>query len=649
MANGSKNGASTNGHRYTFDSFEIDPANRILLCEGEAVRLTGKAFDILHFLVENPGRLLEKNEFLERLWPHEFVEEGNLTRNISTLRKVLDDTGREHKYIATVAGHGYKFVAEVHEMDDPITRSAGSVIESFTPTEKVKTSPAKTEHLTRVLFWSLAAAVVLFAVVAWFGRDRFFARTPKVTSLAVLPLRSLDSADNYLGIGIADAVIRSLSQGGQLTVRPTSAVLRYVGQNTDTLAAAREMNTDAVLEGTVQRSGKLLRVSVNLLRTGDGASLWTDSFDMPAADIFAIQDRVAQHVASRLQLHLDPASRFSADKRYPANPTAYEFYIRGIASLDERGYQEEGMPQMQNTIGFFSRSIESDHNFAPAHAQLAFAYVWTALFIEPSKGNWADLARAEISEAEKLDPNVAETHVARALLLGSAYEGYKNEDAIRELRSAQQLDPNVGHDALSAMYGHIGLDDLAEAELRRGFEFDPSSQALTDLTLILPYLRSDADAWFSARQKLQTGALYAPPWYYLRKGKLDVAEKAIAERLPKVPDSYDLLMQQALFFALKGNYVDAQARVPQIISTIKLNDQSRHHSTYDAACVYALSGNSTEAVKWLNETAASGFPNYPLFARDPFLDRIRQSTEFIDFISRQKSQWEHNKNEFNGQ
>ena len=136
------------------------------------------------------------------------------------------------------------------------------------------------------------------------------------------------------------------------------------------------------------------------------------------------------------------------------------------------------------------------------------------------------------------------------------------------------------------------------------------------------------------------------PWYFLRKGQLDDARKSIDEGLQRAPDNYNLLMQQALLFALKGDFREAEARVPGILARIQLNDQSRHHSTYDAACIYALGGKSEEAVKWLKETAATGFPNYPLFERDPFLDRIRQAPEFIQFMADSKTRWEASKKEF---
>ena len=546
---------------------------------------------------------------------------------------------------AKFADNATTFSVDVTKSTQPARATKPSVSSAEYIANQVKAHKRGAVTIGALVLLTIAAGI---AVYEWRVKHTSVAATaaPQVKSLAVLPLKSLESGENYLGVGIADAVIRKISQTGQLTVRPTSAVLKYVKDDADSLTAAHQLNADAVLEGTWQRSGDRLRVTVNLLRTSDGASLYVDNFDLTTADVFAIQDKVAQQVAVRLQISFDTAQR-TRNERYPTDPRAYEAYIRGVTSLDERGY-EGSMPQMQTTINFLTRSIEIDPKYALSHAELGFAYAWTAVAIEPGNSRWADLAKEQIKLAQELDPNLAETHFAHAYLLWTGYEGYQNEAAIRELLLAKQLDPNSSSPALPAILGHVGLDDLASRELQRALDIDPTSQSLRDLKLILPYLRADPDAWFVERQQIPSGFARVDPWYYLRKGLLADAQKAIEERLPKAPQNYDLLMQQALLLALRGDARAAESRVPEIFSKIQPNDQSRHHSTYDSACIYALLGNSSEAVKWLKETAATGFPNYPLFARDHFLDRIRQSPEFVQFMAEQKAQWETFRQEFGG-
>jgi DNA-binding winged helix-turn-helix (wHTH) protein/TolB-like protein len=643
--NGSKNGIPASGYRYAFGQFVVDSSNRTCVCNGETVPISGKAYDILLAFLQNPGRLLTKDELLERVWSDEFVEEGNLARNVSTLRKLLGDTDKQHRYITTVPGHGYRFVAEVSPVtDEPAKATSVDVpVHQESEHETVRPTP-EIEPRSRKILWASAALIVLFTI-AWFSKDRLFTSSPTVKSLAILPLRGIDPNDNYLGIGIADAVIRRLSASGQVTVRPTSAVLHYQNQDPDSLAAARELNTDAILEGNVQRSGDRLRVSVNLLKTADGSSIWNDNFDLPANDIFRVQDEVAREVADRLKVRLG-RSGSAQPARNPANPLAYDWYIKGVFSLDQRGFDRGDLGHMYDTVDYFKHSIEADPNYALAHGQLAFSYAWLAMFVDPDEPKWVDLSRQEIARADELDPNLAEPHVAEGLLYWSGFGGHNVESAIKELRLAVQLDPNYSGADLTALYAHAGLEKQADDEFRRAASVDPTSLALRRVKGILPYLRGDVDAWAAVNPDVPMEERILSRWYYMHKGSLDLAEKVLDKQAAESPDDRDLSTLRQLLSALKGDFKAVENDLPGIMSKIQPNSENYHHRAFDVACTYALGGNNVEAVKWLRATANTGYPNYPLFAREPFLDRIRQTPEFIQFLAEQKAQWEHFEQEF---
>ena len=494
------------------------------------------------------------------------------------------------------------------------------------------------------------AAVLLALMSGAFGYWQLWRQTSvappppqtEIKSLAVLPLKSLDSGDNYLGLGIADAVIRRISQTGELTVRPTSAVRRYLTEETDALAAARELNVDAVFEGTVQRADDRLRVSVNLLRAGDGKSLWSDSFDMRSADIFTIQDTVAQQVAARLRLHLNPTQQMRLAKRHTSNAVAYEYYLKGMYSLDQRGWSIEGKPQMEATIELFKQAINADPQYALAHAQLAFAYVWMAIFIELDPV-WVEYARQEIRQAEALDSQMAETHVARHLILWSAYEGYQNEAAIRELLLAQQLNPSIGNLELGVIYWHNGLEDQADRALQRALEIDPTSEKVKAEIYNSTMLSGRADEALAALQRFFNSGPDLK--YYLEKNRLNDAQPLLEQELAKYPKDPGARLSKALFLALKEDFQAAEAEIPWILENIR-KDRGYHHNAYGFARIYALAGKSQEAVKWLRETAGTGKPCYPLFERDPYLNRIRQAPEFIQFMTEMKAQNERYRREF---
>ncbi len=493
-------------------------------------------------------------------------------------------------------------------------------------------------------FGFAALSILILAAMSfglWFFSNRN-SHANQIKSLAVLPLKSLDADENYLGLGIADAVIRRVSQTGEMTVRPTSAVRRYLNEETDALTAARQLNADAALEGSVQRSGDRLRVSVNLLRTSDGESLWADKFDMPMTDIFMIQDTVAQQVASRLRLQLNPAQQARLAKRATLNPIAYEFYLKGVYTFDQR--VSFGKSQMDATIGFFKQAIEADPNFALAHAQLAYAYATKAVFMEPTEPVWAERAKEEINRAEALDPQLAETHLARFQLLYSIYEGFQGEAAVRELLSAQQLNPNVGHAELTWLYLHLGLEDLAARELQRAFEIDPTSEFVKENTRLMYEVGGKFDEYAAHRELYRND--YMEAWYFMGTGRLDEAQKAIEEWSVKKPNDNDLPPKKALLFALKGDFRAAEAAIPSILGKHPVKDPPYHHAAYDIARIYALEGKSVEAVKWLREANATGFQCYPLFARDAYLNRVRQAPEFIQFMAEMKAQHERYRREF---
>jgi TolB-like protein len=470
---------------------------------------------------------------------------------------------------------------------------------------------------------------------------------PEIKSLAVLPLKPLDASDNYLGLGLADAIIRRMSQTGQLTVRPTSAIRKYLNDDTDALTAAKQLDTDAVLEGSVQRADDRLRVSVNLLRTKDGSSLWNDSFDLKMTDIFAIQDTVSQQVASRLNLRLDPSQQASLTKQYTTNPIAYEYYQKAMYLYDERG--DENPQKYSQMIDWFEKAIDQDPNYALAHAQLANVYAQMATFIEPNEPKWAPLVQTESDTAQSVDPNIAEIHLARSLLLWSSYGGFQTKASMREMLAAQQLNPNIGHAELAATAAHVGLTDLADRELKRASEIDPTSEFVKNQIMNRYWLLGDYDQWLTKNRELY-GDDAAPQedtsWYLIGKRKLDDAQKQMDQAADKAPGNPAFLNNKIVLLALKGNFQAAEELIPKVLSTHPIHNPSYHHATSSIAVVYALEGKSGEAVKWLQTTADSGYPCYPRFERDPYFDRIRQTPEFVQFMSKMKTEWDTYVSEF---
>ena len=507
-----------------------------------------------------------------------------------------------------------------------------------------KVSAAQATRLTRGIQLLILGLIVLVGgamIYTWRWEKARVLSQPEIKSLAVLPLKSLDAGENYLGLGIADATIRRISQTGKVIVRPISAVRRYLNEDTDALAAAKQLAVDSVLEGSFQRADDRLRVSVNLLRSSDGVSLWTDSFDLRMADIFAIQDTVSQQVASRLRLQLDASQQAQLTKQSTSNPIAYEFYLKGVYSFEKRVASSK--EQMETTIGFFKQAVQADPNFALAHARLAYAYATLAVFLDSTQA-WVDLANEEIRRAQELDPQLAETHLARFQLLYSEYEGYQGEAAVREVRLANQLNPNVGHDELAYLYAHLGLEDFAAREIERASEVDPTSDAVKNTRLLIYEVGCKFDEYALHRNLYQDDR--ADAWYFMGQGRLNEAQKAMEQWSTKRPNDLELGPKKALFFALKGDFRAAEAEVPMILARHPVKDPLYHHAAYDIASVYALEGKSAEAVHWLREAADSGFQLYPRYQRDAYLNRVRQAPDFIQFLAEMRAQNDRYRHEF---
>ena len=487
---------------------------------------------------------------------------------------------------------------------------------------------------------ALISLTLLFLILAtaflYIWRTRQTARSQaEIKSLAVLPLKSLDANDNYLGLGIADAVIRRISQTGELTVRPTSAVRHYLTEETDALTAARLLNVDAVLEGSVQRASDRLRVSVNLLRSSDGASLWAEKFDIQAIDIFTIQDTVAQEVATRLRLQLDPAQQARLRKRSTVNAEAYEYFLKGNYSFDKR--ELVATADLEVAEAMFKKAVEIDPQYALAHARLAYCYAWKALFTDVENPSWIEQARKEIKRAEALDPELPQISEVRYEITWSKYGDFDISAAVRELRRGQQFDPNSGHQPLAVLAYHLGFEDIALKELQRAMEIDPTSENIKGNLVEARELLGQYDEAINAEKKFfnELGPALALIW----ANRLNDAETVISQTLAKEPNNLRAQSARVRLLALQGKFNEAEALMPAIAAKA-INTRSYHHVTYDFACAYALAGKVREAVEWLRKTVEYGMPNYPLFERDPHLDRIRRDAAFIQFMQEFRLRWE---------
>lgn len=652
---------------YEFGQFRLDVGEHSFSRE-DGVRngsLPEKAFQTLTVLVRNQGRLLTKQELLDEVWPDTFVEENNLDKCIHAIRHAVGEKPGEHRYIETVRKRGYRFVADVQRInknDEPLRPDAARHVraDDTLPSPLAenlsqhvgndrRSKRISNDALYRRLAFVLAGLILISALVLLINLVRPLtgssdtSNPAQIQSLAILPLKSLnrEASDNYLGLGIADTIIKKLSRIGGLTVRPTSAVRKYADQDIDSIEAGKQLQAEAVLDGTFMHAGDRLRVSVNLLRVKDGTSLWADSFDMNFTDIFAIQDEVSKEVAERLSVRLGPVQQAQLSKRYTTSPEAYSYYTKAMYHFEKRDFADV-QHETEIAIDLFKKAIEIDPKYALAHAHLGYAYAWIADFKDGGPGLIA-MAKEELGEAERLDPQLAEVHIARSFIAWSHYEDWQIEAAIREGRLAKQLNPNSGDQLQAALYYHVGLEEQATREYELALERDPTSDTVKVSYRYMYSNLARPDEWLALNQRLFNRG--PDGRYYLEKGMLKEAEPLIEEEYLKTPDEPRLRRDRALLRALQGKHREAQAAVPGILEKVR-RYKGYHHYPYDIARIYALDGKSKEALKWLRITVKEGFPCYTLFARDPLLDRIRKDPAFIEFITEMKIRWEGYRREF---
>jgi TolB-like protein/Tfp pilus assembly protein PilF len=494
----------------------------------------------------------------------------------------------------------------------------------------------------------LVPAVVLAAVivgVVWINRDRV--RTPaepaesRIESLAVLPLKPLlrNDTDDYLGMGIADTIITRLGQIEGVTVRPTSAVRKYSSPDSDSLKAAVELKADAVLDGTVQRSGDRLRVNITLLRASDGASLWSESFNTSYQEIFAVEDEISQQVVSRLRVRLSPTEQARLNRHYTSSPEAYEYYLKGIRTFSTvAGAAPSITGDVETGLKLLERAIEIDPGYALAHAQMAWGYTWLGLFTNAGPV-WIERARQALARADGLDPSLAESHVVRHLLLWSWFEGYQLIPAFEELKKAQQMNPNVGHWELGAFYGHFGMVEAAMRALERAAEIDPTNDTVRAERVIALWVSARYAEAIAENEKLGR-PLSGPQTIvaYVGAGRLNDARPMIDEALARNPNDRVARDLRAVLVAKEGKHTEAAAMLVPLSESQRMG-RAFHHAAYNRACVYALASNANIAVEWLRDTVKAGMPNYPAFSRDSCFDPIRRTPQFIQFMAELEPVW----------
>jgi TolB-like protein/DNA-binding winged helix-turn-helix (wHTH) protein/Tfp pilus assembly protein PilF len=590
---------------YRFGPFEIDLEQRVLFRAGDSVPLTPKAFDTLAVLVARPGRVVDKGELLKLVWPDTFVEENNLTQNISALRKVFGASD----YIETIPRRGYRFSIGVEDVSDPVPA----------PADPQPTPRAATGHRSRLLWiWGVLAVAALAALTFYAAGRIRDARPPdhQVDSLVVLPFVNLSAKaeDEYFSDGLTEELTNAVAHLDGLRVVARTTAFQFKGKARDIRSIAQQLHVGAVLEGSVRRQDKRLRVTVQLNDARTGYHLWSQTYDRGEADIFNVQQDISNQVARSIRpdKHSVKAPKTSTDLE------AYNSYLLGLF------YQRQPyLAPKRRAMAFFEQAILKDPKYAAAYAGLAQCYTqlaWNSSM--PPLEAWTSAQRAA-TEALRLDDNLAEAHTSQAIV--HLQLDWNWNAAEREFRRAIALNGNdaAAHHWFSHYF--IAMNRFSESltESRRALELDPLDVQISG-HMIWHYLRTReySNAIKAGLQTLELDphselAFLFLAWTYEDTGQWDKAIEAWQFANMIHPEG------SALRAAL-----DADGPRGYWRARLAFLSKQKNVSNYFLAVLHARLGESDEALKRLELALHLREPDLIYLKREPAFDWMQSSPRF---------------------
>jgi DNA-binding winged helix-turn-helix (wHTH) protein/tetratricopeptide (TPR) repeat protein len=576
-----------NKNVYSFGPFELDTDEQILRRDGQPLPMKPKVFELLVVLVENSGRLVGKDELMKQVWAGTFVEEGNLAVSIVKLRQALGEAHNERRYIETVPRRGYRFVARVTQEQSEST----DVTTDIAVTSEGDVSVGK-------------------------------------GTIAVLPFKLIGTTgDEYLGLGLADALITRLSNLRQVTVRPTSSIRKYDGVH-DPVSAGKELRVEWVLDGSLQKSDGRIRVTVQLLNVSDGVLRWAEKFDEKFTDIFGVEDSISEQVASTLAVKLTGDEKRLLAKRYTENTDAYEAYLKGRYFFEKR--TTEGC---KKAIQYFQQAIEADSSYALAYAGVADCYI-TLSTIFPSQEWNPNAEKAALSSLE-LDSELAEAHASLGRIKS---HGWDWSGAQEEFKTAIDLNPNYAsaHAWYGLCLGELGRSDEALEEVKKAQALDPLSLIINSQLGSVFYLsRRFEEAVEQLRKTLELDADFAIAHFTLGYvfEALGEYEEALSEyQLSQggLGDLPEFTACVARNHAFSGRREQALYAIDELINL----SESRYVQPTLIATIYAALGDKDEAFNWLERAYVERDEDLCLLKVDPRLDSLRADVRFANLLQR---------------
>lgn len=582
---------------YEFGPFRLDATVRRLLRNGRPLSLTSKIFDMLLLLVSKQGQLVTKEELMGELWPDRFVVQNNLTVHMSALRKILGERHRDHKYIETVPGRGYRFVSRVRAVED---ENRNGIRESVVDSAQ---HPAINQ------------------------RDEL------IKSIAVLPFVNTSNNPNldYLSDGLTASIINILSQIPQLRVMARSTVFRYKGRGLDAQEIGLEIGVGATVVGNVLQLSDRLIISVELVRTGDGVQLWGEQYNRPPSDIFAVQEEIARELTGKLRLKLTGTERRQLAKQQTDNIDAFHLYLKGSYFWSKRTPED-----IRKGMKYFTSAIKLDKNYALAYAGLADCYSGLAIWNERSPRKSFPKAKQSVMKALEIDATLAEAHNSLAVIL--EFYDWNFEEAEREHLRAIDLNPNsvLIRRRYAGFLSRMERHQEAIDQMRQAQALDPlSSNINMDLGGIYYYARQYSLAIEQCRETLEIDPSFGGPHILISLALLKMGKykEAIAEARKAqglLGDNPDGVTHVGYAYAVAGR----RSAALEILNQLMELSSQKYIPPYLMAYIYAGLKLNDQTFEWLEKSYEER--SYVLVGLKalPIFDDLRSDQRFSDLLQR---------------
>ena len=626
--------------RLGFGVFEVDLRAGQLTKRGRRLRLQEQPFQVLAILLEKPGELVTREELRSRLWPSTIVDfDHGLNKAISKIREALGDSAEGPRFVETVARRGYRFLADVAVIEPTAGQREAALNNLARPGNPpcidltvVGTSLKRPIHRYVWALLGICLAIVLAVSLSgiFYFRNNF---APKIRSLAVLPLENLsgDASQDYFADGMTEELIAQLGQISALRVISRTSVMTYKGIRKPLAQIAAELNIDAVVEGSVLRSGERVRITAQLIQVPADKHMWAQSYEGDIGDALALQSKVARTVAEQIRVTLSRQERAALERSKAMNPEAFQAYLAGRYFWNKR--TKDGL---KKAIDYFNQAIEKDPNYAEAYTGLADAYAlsgdWEYGILSPEVA--FPKAKEAASKALALDGSLAEAHTSLAFVL-DLYD-WNWESAEQEYKRAIALNPGyaTAHHWYAWHLIVMGRNSDALAESRIAESLDPLSPIISaDLADALSVAHLYDESVQQSRKTLELHPYFAVAHYQL--GQALAQKQMYNEAISEHRRAIELSGGNTAFDSNLAYAYAISGRTEEAIKIIKeLEGREGRPSSTDPhlALIYVGLGDHDQAMIWLNKAYQARFN--PSILTRPAFDPLRSDARFLDLLRR---------------